>query len=108
MVGDKIREFRTLKGISLSQLAKVANVSKGYLSDVEKNVKSNPSTEFLEKIANALEINMSELFSDNSSKLDLFEDDDMKLMFSKAQKMSKENRKKVLKMMEIFEEENNR
>jgi len=31
----------------------------------------------------------------------------MKILFSKAQKLSKEDRNKVLKMMEIFEEENN-
>lgn len=109
MVGDKIKEIRSLKGMSLSKLATKAGISKGYLSDIEKGVKDNPSTELLEKIANALEVSISDLFGNESTldKLDFLEED-MKIMFSKAQKMSKENRKKVLKMMELFEEENSK
>lgn len=108
MIGSKITEIRNIKGISLSKLAAKANISKGYLSNIESGIKENPSTEMLEKIANALDVNISDLFDNKPSedKLDILEDD-MKILFSKAQKLSKEDRKKVLKMMEIFEDENN-
>lgn len=109
MVGSKITEIRELRGLSLSKLASKAGISKGYLSNIETGVKENPSTEMLEKIANALEVNISDLFDESPTedKLDLLEED-MKILFSKAKKLSKEDRLKVLKMMEIFEEENNR
>lgn len=108
MVGEKIKELRNLKGFSISGLAAKVGISKGYLSDIEKGVKTNPSTEALEKIANALDVNVSDLFEKEpvTDKLDLLEED-MKILFYKAQKLSKEDRQKVLKMMEIFEEENN-
>lgn len=108
MVGSKIKEIRKLKGLTISSLAEKAQISKGYVSDIEKGVKENPSTDVLERIANALEIRVSDLFDESplDDKLDLLEED-MKILFSKAKKLSKEDRLKVLKMMEIFEEENN-
>ena len=110
MVGPKIKELRLQRKMSISALAAKAGISKGYVSDIEKGVKGNPSVDVLEKIATALDVNVSELFDDTSNLendgLDELEAD-MKLLFSKAKKLSKENRQKVLKMMEIFTEENN-
>ncbi|MDC4242139.1 MULTISPECIES: helix-turn-helix domain-containing protein [Clostridium] len=111
MVGSKIAEIRNSKGISLSKLARDAGISKGYLSNIENGIKENPSVELLEKIASALGVNVSDLFDEEPIKniedeLDILEED-MKILFSKAKQLSKENRKKVLKMIEIFEEENN-
>lgn len=108
MVGSKIAEIRKIKGITLSKLAKDAGISKGYLSNIENGIKENPSTELLEKIARALDVNVSELFENENPKDELDElEEDMKLLFSKAKTLSKENRQKVLKMIEIFEDENN-
>lgn len=108
LVGTKIKELRELKGLSISVLAKNAGISKGYLSDIEKGAKENPSVDVLEKIAIALGVNVSDLFDQQpiTDKLDFMEED-MKVLFSKASKMTKENREKVLKMMELFIEENN-
>ena len=108
MVGSKIAEIRNIKGMSLSKLARDAGISKGYLSDIENGIKDNPSKELLEKIAKTLGVDVS-YFSENEeidSQLAELEED-MKLLFSKAKTLSKENRKKVLKMIEIFQEENN-
>ncbi len=109
MVGSNIKEIRLAKGMSISALANKAGISKGYVSDIEKGVKDNPSIEILDRIASALEINVSELFDDSSDKNDNLDEleEDMKILFSKAKKLSKENRQKVLKMMDIFTEENN-
>ena len=52
-VGDRIREVRDVRGMSLDKLAAAAEVSKGFLSDIENN-KRNASSENLLKIANAL------------------------------------------------------
>ncbi len=47
--------------MSLSELADKASVAKSYLSNVERNIQSNPSIQFLEKIAAALDITMHDL-----------------------------------------------
>ncbi|MDB2091420.1 MULTISPECIES: helix-turn-helix domain-containing protein [Clostridium] len=108
MVGIKISKLRKEKGLSLSKLAEMAQISKSYLSDLENEKKENPSVEILEKIARVLEVPVSQLFDHEESSDNLDEmEEDMKILFSKVKNLSKENRKKVLKMMEIFTEENN-
>ena len=51
--GDRIREIREQRGMTQDQLAEAANISKGFLSEVENN-KRNVSSENLLKIANVL------------------------------------------------------
>lgn len=51
--GDRIREIRDARGMTQDQLADQANISKGFLSDVENN-KRNISSENLLRIANVL------------------------------------------------------
>jgi transcriptional regulator with XRE-family HTH domain len=52
-VGDRIRETREHRGINQDRLAEKANISKGFLSDIE-NGKRNPSSDNLLRIANVL------------------------------------------------------
>jgi transcriptional regulator with XRE-family HTH domain len=52
-IGERIREIREVRGMSLEKLAAAAEVSKGFLSDLENN-KRNASSENLLKLANAL------------------------------------------------------
>jgi len=51
--GDRIREIREAKRLTQDQLAEKTAISKGFLSDVE-NGKRNVSSEYLLRIANAL------------------------------------------------------
>lgn len=60
--GDRIREIRERKKLTQDQLASKANISKGFLSDVENNNK-NPSSQLLLKIANALGASVDYLLS---------------------------------------------
>jgi len=57
MIGQRIRTIRTKKKMSLSQLAERSLVTKSYLSQIERNICTNPSIEFVEKIAVALNVN---------------------------------------------------
>jgi transcriptional regulator with XRE-family HTH domain len=52
-VGDRIREIRESKGMNQDRLADKAQISKGFLSDIE-NGKRNPSSDNLLRIANVL------------------------------------------------------
>lgn len=49
--------------MSLNQLAMKSNVSKSFLSDLENRVVSNISISKLCKLAEALEVDVTELFS---------------------------------------------
>ncbi|AZN39492.1 helix-turn-helix domain-containing protein [Paenibacillus albus] len=55
-IGKRIQQFRTERGMSLSELAERADIAKSYISSVERGLQSNPSIQFLEKIATALDV----------------------------------------------------
>lgn len=60
-MGSRIHHLRLEKGFSLSELADKADVAKSYLSNVERNIQSNPSIQFIEKIADALQVSIHAL-----------------------------------------------
>ena len=55
MIGNKIKELRTKKGYTITELSKLAKVSKSYLSQLERGLQRNPSLQFLYKIATPLD-----------------------------------------------------
>lgn len=61
MIGDKIKELRLEIGYSITKLANLADVSKSYLSQIERGLQKNPSLEFLRKIATTLDTNIEYL-----------------------------------------------
>ncbi|HLR52102.1 MAG TPA: helix-turn-helix domain-containing protein [Candidatus Avamphibacillus sp.] len=67
MIGNKIKQLRLEKKMSLTELAEQANVAKSYLSSIERNLQVNPSLQFLEKIVRVLGVTVNELISENDS-----------------------------------------
>ncbi len=65
--GDRIREGREAKGWTQEQLADKAQISKGFLSDVENN-KRNVSAENALKIADALGMSLDYLMRGEEAK----------------------------------------
>ena len=57
-VGEALRAARKSKGLSVNSLAKLANVSAGMISQIERNV-ANPSLKIIEKLRQALDIPLS-------------------------------------------------
>jgi XRE family transcriptional regulator, master regulator for biofilm formation len=55
MIGTRIKKLRNRKGYSLTELARLSDVSKSYLSQIERNLQTNPSLQFLSKVAGTLE-----------------------------------------------------
>ena len=82
MIGDNIVKIRKSKGMSLSLCAKKIGISSGYLSDIENNIKKNPSVKVLEKISFVFEISIGTLLS-NEEKLSLINDTINKYQASK-------------------------
>lgn len=62
MIVFKIKEIRNKKSITLYKLSKETGISRGYLTELENNKKSNPSIQVLYKIALVLNVNIKDLF----------------------------------------------
>lgn len=54
-LGIRLKYYRELKGVSQGELAKKVDTSQGYISEIEKNLKS-PTLRMLYHFAEALEI----------------------------------------------------
>ncbi|WP_339147773.1 MULTISPECIES: helix-turn-helix domain-containing protein [unclassified Sutcliffiella] len=67
MIGKRIRKLRKSKGYSLSELAEKAGVSKSYLSYLERDLQTNPSLQFLQKISVSLGTNIEYLLDGQST-----------------------------------------
>lgn len=62
MIVFKIKEIRNKKSITLYKLSKETGISRGYLTELENNKKSNPTIQALYKIALVLNVNIKDLF----------------------------------------------
>jgi transcriptional regulator with XRE-family HTH domain len=60
-LGGLIRKKRREQGLTLPELARMADVSKGYVSELESGAAGRPSAETLFRIANALGTTISAL-----------------------------------------------
>ena len=61
MIGKNIQELRKRKGMTLTQLAANAGISKSYLSNIERGVNQNPSIEVLKRLAVVLNADLKTL-----------------------------------------------
>ncbi len=75
LIGKKIKQLRQERRMSISELAERAGVAKSYLSSIERNLQSNPSIQFIEKISNVLGVSVNEIIlEDNNEEVDLDEE----------------------------------
>ncbi|USK68336.1 helix-turn-helix domain-containing protein [Peribacillus asahii] len=70
MIGKNIKEIRKRRGYTLSDLAEKANISKSYLSNIERDLNKNPSLQIMNKIASVLNVDISSLLK-NDTVLDM-------------------------------------
>lgn len=66
MIGRNIYEIRMKKGLTLSELAERAGISKSYLSNIERNLNQNPSIQVIRKIAHVLDVDLKLLIKTGS------------------------------------------
>jgi XRE family transcriptional regulator, master regulator for biofilm formation len=64
MIGVRIKEQRIKQGLSLSQLAKKAAISKSYLFTIETKPEVNLSFYILQKLTHALNMNTDDLLKE--------------------------------------------
>ncbi len=61
--GQKVKKLRLKKGLSQEEFAFKADLDRTYISSIEKGNR-NVSITVIEKISNALEVDIKELFGD--------------------------------------------
>lgn len=65
-IGNRIKYFRTQKGITVNKLANISGVSQSFLRDIELGNKQ-PTVEYLSYICDGLGITLSKFFEDESN-----------------------------------------
>ena len=68
MIGSRVKKFRKEKRMSISELAEKAGVAKSYISSLERDLQTNPSIQFIEKITRALDISIDSLIQNEPAK----------------------------------------
>ena len=63
LIGERIKEFRLKKNITVNKLANLAGVSQSYLRDLELG-KKQPTVEYLSYICDAMNITLETFFTE--------------------------------------------
>ncbi|MDQ1144583.1 XRE family transcriptional regulator of biofilm formation [Bacillus sp. SORGH_AS 510] len=66
MFGNNVAKIRKQRGYSLSELAELTDISKSYLSNIERNLNRNPSLQIMIKIATVLKVDLVTLLKTGS------------------------------------------
>ncbi|MCC8058232.1 helix-turn-helix transcriptional regulator [Cloacibacillus sp.] len=66
MIGDVVRKYRKLKGLTQPQLCEILNIHQTHISKIEQN-KRCPSVELLAEIRRVLDIPLMELWRDENT-----------------------------------------
>ncbi len=102
-LGEKIKNLRTEKGLSLEQLAQITDSSKSYLWELENRDQANPSLEKINKLAVALDVTPEFLVSSPEASPDNKVADEA--FFRKYQLLPDLEKKKLRKILEAWEDE---
>lgn len=71
-IGHKIKQLRVVKGLTLEELASRSELTKGFLSQLERNLTS-PSISTLEDILEALGSSLSDFFKEEKDEQTVFQ-----------------------------------
>ena len=74
-IGNKVKRLRQANGLTLEELANRSELTKGFLSQLERDLTS-PSVATLENILEALGTNLQEFFSEKQEEQIVFKKDD--------------------------------
>lgn len=106
-----LKKVREKRGLSIRQLALYANVSNGYISQVERGERGTPSPEVLKKLSGPLSISYEQLLKvagylpseDTDSELTLRDPDPEEQFFLRAGKLSEDGKKKLWDFLDYVE-----
>lgn len=102
-LGDKIKQFRLEKKLTMQQLAYLSGKSKGYISMLEKGINPQtqkpiePSLEAIQSIAKSLNVDLEDLISDTEDviRLPKLNNPLVEKITSTVRKLNKDNQSKT-------------
>ncbi len=97
--GERIKELRVARGLTLEQLAQATDSSKSYIWELENKNPPRPSAEKLSAIASALEVTVDYLMGRDDQTLAEAED---KAFYRAYSNMPAETRRKLREMAKIL------
>ncbi len=98
-LGEKLRELRKQKGLSLDEVAEKTKTSKSYLWELEKNPDRKPSADKLADLANFYNVSVAFLLEESVEEQ---QDAVQEQIFTRIKKMNAEDKEKVNKILEAF------
>lgn len=100
-LGERVRELRLKRGLTLEALAERVGSSKSYMCEIENKDVARPSAEKLHQIAAALETTTDYLISAEVTEADATDT----AFFRKYQKMHPKSKEKLREMLKILDDE---
>jgi len=96
MLGNKIKELRVKKKLTLEELAKQVNSTKSYIWEIENKPNLKPSAELIHKLATTLDVTMEQLMDRHpgNAKDQVF--------FREYKKLKPETKKQLKKIMDAI------
>lgn len=88
-IGDRVKDIRKQKGLTLQQLSEKSGLSIGYLSNLERNVNS-PTIEYLQRICEVLNINIIDILEKSSENKLYVKKDERRVIYEKEGKVKYE------------------
>src|SRR3954453_16560024 len=104
-LGDYIREQRAASNVSLRQLAKLAEVSNPYLSQIERGLRK-PRAEILQQIAKALRLSAEALYVQAGILDESYGDSDVPAAVHGDQSLTERQKQVLLEIYDSFRREN--
>lgn len=121
-LGNKIKEIRKIKGMSLTKLSQITGLSRTTITEIENATNGrNPTTSTLDKLAEALQVPLEDFFKEEKTEdyidrlndkevVKLYEamqkNDQLKIFYKKTQALSPKDLRLVLKIVEELNSEN--
>lgn len=107
-IGEVIRNTRKQKKLTLKEVAKAGSISLSFLSEIERD-KANPSISVLKRIANALNVNFTDLFGEKEHSVVVRKNERKPLVHSEGSRitwfsLSEGSKNKMGPLMGVLEE----
>lgn len=99
-LGDKIKDLRKKKGLTLEELAEQIGSGKSYIWEIENKGVKRPSAEKLTLIAKALDVT-TEFLVDNEQS-EITDDQEKEVFFRKLGNLDKGDRDKIMDMIDAW------
>ena len=89
-LGERVRNIRKNKGITLTELASASGLSASFISNMERNICS-PTVENLQKICEAMGMSLLELLDGKQSTQSVIRKEDREVVYEQAKKVRYES-----------------